>query len=356
MKPKANWTRREVLGLALPLALPWAGGLAAAPAPVAQSLGRPAIAARQGERAFLLGAARAGGRMVAVGERGLVVASDDGGGSWRQMATPVSVTLTAVRFVDAKHGVAVGHGGVVLLTSDGGASWSLALDGRRAAALALAAAQARQDELALRDAERLVADGPDKPFLDVLVLSPRDIVVVGAYGLALASSDGGHSWSSLMDRLDNPRALHWYAIRRRGDVVVIAGEQGLALRSIDGGQRFERIETPYKGSFFTVELAGDGDLLLAGLRGNVWRSRDGGVNWSQLHSPMDASITTSLIAPDGSVLLGNQAGFVLRMVDDRLEQINAAPLPPINGLVAGDGQRLLALTALGALPVVTATA
>lgn len=356
MKPEANWTRREVLGLALPLALPWASGLAAAPAPVAQSLGRPAIATRRGEHAFLLGAARAGERLVAVGERGLVMASDDGGESWQQMPTPVSVTLTAVRFVDATHGVAVGHGGVVLLTTDGGAKWSLGLDGRRAAAIVLETAQAGQDELALRDAERLVADGPDKPFLDVLISSPRDVFAIGAYGLALASGDGGGTWSSMMGRLDNPRALHWYAIRRRGDLLVLAGEQGLALRSVDGGQRFERIETPYRGSFFTLELVGDNDLLLAGLRGNAWRSRDGGASWTQLRSPMDSTITTSLIGPGGAMLFGNQAGFVLRLVDDRLEPINTAPLPPINGLVAGDDERLIALTALGTQPVATTPA
>ncbi len=54
------------------------------------------------------------------GERGIVLLSDDAGVSWRQAKVPVSVSLTAVQFVDAEQGWAVGHLGVVLHTQDGG--------------------------------------------------------------------------------------------------------------------------------------------------------------------------------------------------------------------------------------------
>ena len=68
------------------------------------------------------------GRIVAVGERGLVILSDDRGASWRQVPSPVSVTLTMVRFADEQHGVAVGHGGTVLTTDDAGTTWRLPSD------------------------------------------------------------------------------------------------------------------------------------------------------------------------------------------------------------------------------------
>lgn len=109
-------------------------------------------------------AARAGDRMVAVGERGLIVVSDDRSATWRQVPSPVSVALTTVRFADALHGVAVGHGGTVLTTGDGGLNWAVRLDGRRVAQLALDAAKVSGDALRLKDAQRLVTDGPDKPF------------------------------------------------------------------------------------------------------------------------------------------------------------------------------------------------
>src|SRR5213593_949007 len=92
----------------------WAAGCllhaATQAAPVAEALDRPALPVAMAAKSMLLGAAQAGERLVAVGERGIVVLSEDAGRTWRQARVPVSVTLTAVRFVDAKQGFVVGHG------------------------------------------------------------------------------------------------------------------------------------------------------------------------------------------------------------------------------------------------------
>jgi photosystem II stability/assembly factor-like uncharacterized protein len=342
-------TRRALLALALPscaFAFAAPAGRAVAPA-----LTRPAMNTRRGEGAVLLAAATAGRRIVAVGERGLVLASDDDGTSWRQQATPVSVTLTAVRFIDANHGAAVGHGGIVLLTADAGATWRVVFDGQRAAQVALDAARASGSAALIGNAERLVAEGADKPFLDLLMPDAATLVVVGAYGLAFASSDGGRTWTSWLDRLDNPKALHLYALRRRGDTWLAAGEQGLLLHSANGDKSFRRLPSPYKGSFFVAELISEQEIVVAGLRGNVWRSGDAGGNWTQVAAPMPASITASLRTPDGALLLANQAGFVMKLAGDRLEPLHKNALPPINGLVVVEGRRLMALTVMGAMPL-----
>lgn len=317
-------------------------GPTVAAAPVADALQRPALQVRQPERAVLLSAARAGERIVAVGERGIITVSDDGGTSWRQVASPVAVTLTAVRFADARNGVVVGHGGTVLTTTDGGEHWVRRLDGVKAAGLALEAARASGDEARIRSAGFLISDGPDKPFFDVLVFDARRMLVVGAYGLAFHTEDGGESWTSWMDRVDNPMGLHLYAARRRGDTLLLAGEQGLLLRSADGGDTFERLDSPYEGSYFTAELPAEAGMLVAGLRGNVWRSPDGGASWTRLESPMPASITASTVGADGAVLLANQAGFVLRLSGETLTPINRKPLPMPSALLEGrDGQLML---------------
>lgn len=336
--------RPNLLLLALAAALP------AAAAPTGDALDRPAVAARQVERAVLLGAAQAGPRIVAVGERGLVALSDDGQ-RWTQAPTPVSVTLTAVRFADATHGVAVGHAGTVLATADGGQRWARKLDGRRLAQLALEAARAAGDAPALKEAERLVADGADKPLLDVLMLDAKRWIVVGAYGLAFATEDGGDHWAAWMPRLPNPKGLHLYTLRRQGDALLIAGEQGLVLLSNDGGRSFRRVETPYQGSFFSAEFTGANGIVLAGLRGNVWRSADGGASWAAVASPMPVSITATAIAADGTLLAANQAGFVMALRGDRLVPLNRAPLPPLNGLLPRPGAPLLALGVQGVVPL-----
>lgn len=324
---------------------------AEAPGAVGAARLRPAVMSRHAALSVMLGATHAGPRIVAVGERGIILLSDDNGKRWRQADVPVSVTLTAVRFADARNGVAVGHAGVVLTTADGGAHWQRVLDGQRIAALALEAAKHSGDAAALRDAERLVADGADKPLLDVVLLPNNHILVVGAYGLAFASDDAGRSWTPWMDRIANPKGLHLNTVRAKGDNILIAGERGLAQLSTDAGRSFKPVNVPYPGSFFTAELTGENELLLAGLRGNAWRSSDGGKSWRQLTSPMPVSITASVIRADGELVLANQAGMLLTVRDDVLVPTNAAPLPPLNGILDLNNGAVLALSVQGILPV-----
>jgi photosystem II stability/assembly factor-like uncharacterized protein len=340
---------RRLLSCAALLAAAWA----CAAQPVGPALDRPAQKARAPERSVLLAAAQAGAAWVAVGERGLVLRSVDHGARWQQVSAPVSVTLTAVRFADERHGIAVGHGGTVLVTQDGGLHWERRLDGRRIPELLLAEAKARNDSAAQQAAERLQADGPDKPLLDVLFTGPGRALVVGAYGLALATDDGGKTWAPWTARLDNPKGLHLYAVRQRGERIVIAGEQGLVLKSDDGGRSFQRLTTPYKGSYFTLELPDEREIVLAGLRGNVWRSTDGGREWRALTVPMPVSIVASQLMPDGGLLLANQAGFVLARRGEAFVPVHRQPLPPLTGLAAGRNGELLALSIQGVMPVPT---
>ena len=340
-------TYRRILGVALAtLALAAFGESAVGPA-----LDRPALSVKTPERAVLMAAAQAGDAWIAVGERGLVLRSEDGGGHWKQIASPVSVTLTAVRFADDRHGFAVGHGGTVLFTEDGGRSWVRRLDGKRLADLLLAQAQAGQDAATIKAAKQLQAEGADKPLLDVLVSSPGRALVVGAYGLALLTEDSGQTWTSRADRLDNPKGLHLYAVRQRGKRVVVAGEQGLALASDDGGQTFRRLAVPYQGSFFTLELPSEHEIVLAGLRGQVWQSPDGGQTWQALVLPMPVSVVASQLTPDGTLLLANQAGFVLARRGSVVTPLQPTPLPPLTGLAAGSDGRLLALSVQGVMPI-----
>lgn len=296
--------------------------------------------------AATLAVARAGARLVAVGERGTVLLSDDHGASWRQAAVPVRVTLTAVRFVDDKLGWAAGHQGVILHTRDGGASWVKQLDGLRAAALIAEAAHGG-DERAKRNAQRFVDDGPDKPFFDIEFADAQRGWAVGAYNLAFATRDGGASWQPIVASLPNPSARHLYAVRASAAAqIVIAGEQGLLLKSSDGGASFAALASPYKGSFFGLLAARSGTLIAHGLRGNAFRSADGGARWDKLDTGVPVSISASTELPDGTLALVGQTGELLTSHDDgrSFSRAGAASQPlPASGLTAtADGRWVLA--------------
>lgn len=329
----------------------WAGPLAAAAAPVGDALQRPALRVSQPERAVLLSAALAGPRIVAVGERGLALYSDDGGAHWHQAMVPTSVSLTAVQFVGDRQGWAVGHGGVVLHTTDGGEHWDMQLDGKRLAAQMLRSAQAHGDASALTEAQRLVADGPDKPFLDLHFFDAQRGMIVGAYGLAMFTQDGGKTWASFADRLDNPGGMHLYSVQAHGNRLLIAGEQGLALLSVDAGASFQRLAVPYEGTFFRAAWLGERSLLLAGLRGQLWRSDDLGGNWAQVPSPVPVSFSASASGGADTLWLANQAGGLFAFRSGQLRPAGSTALPPTAGLLALDSNRLLALTVRGAMVV-----
>lgn len=317
---------------------------------------RPALLSRAPAQSVLMDVTYAGERLVAVGERGIVLLSDDEGKSWRQAKVPVAVSLTRVKFSGAEMGWAVGHYGVVLHTVDGGETWVQQLDGTTAAQLALVAAQARAkaslgDALAQRqliEAEHLVRDGPDKPFFDLHILDEKRCYIIGAYNLMFMTEDGGKTWRSWLHQLDNPKGLHLYAIAGAGEALYVAGEQGLFFRSQDGGKTFHRVAMPYQGSFFAIALQPSGYLAVAGLRGNAFRSTDQGVTWERVEGSPPVSISAAIVLQDGSLLVANQAGELLVSRDKgrsleplrtTLQPALMAVLPLRDGTLLGVGMR-----------------
>uniref|UniRef100_A0ABX1PIL1 Photosynthesis system II assembly factor Ycf48/Hcf136-like domain-containing protein n=2 Tax=Aromatoleum anaerobium TaxID=182180 RepID=A0ABX1PIL1_9RHOO len=291
--------------------------------------------------AVQLAVTRAGDRLVSVGPRGTVLLSDDGGKTWRQArSVPSSVALTDVCFVNDKLGWAVGHSGIVLHSRDGGESWVRQLEGRQAAqqvleeAQALAATGGREGAgRLLRDAQGMVEDGPDKPLLSVSFTNERRGYVVGAYGLALATEDGGQSWQAFMARLPNPRGKHLYQVRADGAKLLISGEQGALFHSDDAGLSFAEVRTPYPGTFFGVLSLAEDTVLAYGLRGNVWRSGDGGAAWTQIAIDQDITITSGVRLKDGAVVLADESGRLLRS-DDQGRSFSALKAKAPNAVTA----------------------
>lgn len=307
-------------------------------APTVDVLNQPAVQSPQALHGVLQAITRAADRLVAVGERGTVLLSDDNGEHWRQVPVPVSSTLTAVQFVGLQ-GWAVGHAGVVLHSSDGGERWTLQLDGRQMAALELAAAQADGDERRLAAARQGVTDGADKPLLALSFSDANHGLVVGAYGLAMATDDGGASWVSWVGRLPNPQGLHLYAVAQADGQVYVAGEQGLLMRSLDHGEHFAAVSTPYEGSYFSLVQQGDGSVLLGGLRGKLFRVTREGQTFTEVANPLPISINEMrLLGPH--LVLVNQAGGLLQASSDRsrLTPLALPPGPPLTAIAqAADG-------------------
>lgn len=278
----------------------------------------PSALAQQG---LFNGLAQAGQRLVAVGQRGHILYSDDQGEHWQQAAVPVSSDLTAVCFPTAMDGWAVGHDGVILVSHDGGKNWTRQLDGHAIGALLQrwyqdhAPAGLSADVLTkLRsDADRFASEGPDKPFLDVWFSDARHGFVVGAFNLILHTDDGGATWVPWLDRSANPQQFHLYAIRPVGADLYVVGEQGLVMKLAAAAERFEALTLPYKGTLFGV-TGEQGAVIVYGLRGHAFRSVDAGAHWSPVDTGVQVSLTSAVVA-NHLLLISSQAGQLLSSTD-----------------------------------------
>jgi photosystem II stability/assembly factor-like uncharacterized protein len=278
-------------------------------------LDTPALKSALAAHSLVNGLTLAGNRVVAVGQRGQVLLSDDQGKTWQQADVPVSSDLVAVSFPTAANGWAVGHDAVVLASADGGRTWTRQLDGRAMGDVLVKYYTASGDAKWLAEAKRIAAQGAENPLLGVWFDDAQHGYVVGAFGLVLRTADGGKTWEPLLHVTDNPKALHLYAVGRAGADVYIAGEQGLLLKLDRNSGRFAAQSIPYQGTLFGV-LGNDRVVLAFGLRGNVVRSTDGGRSWQAVATGIQVGLTAGTIDDRGRIVLVSQAGHVLTSADD----------------------------------------
>jgi photosystem II stability/assembly factor-like uncharacterized protein len=315
---------------------------------------------------------RAGQRLVAVGERGHVLYSDDRGENWQQGKMPFRRMLTGVHFTDSRHGWAVGHQSMIFYSSDGGVTWVQQVNGfefqqqfneenlvrTREAYEALAAAlEANPDperELELEDAlfafedAEFALEEPPVPtnFHDVWFVDRNTGWAVGAFGRLAETRDGGRTWTDRSHRVHTPDGLHLNAITGSASgEVFIAGEGGAMFRSLDAGATWEQMDVGYYGTFFGVlHDAKNSVLRVFGLGSALYQSRDQGVTWEPMESPVAATFAGGTVAGAGDTLLVGPGGMVF-VIDGITEHIQTHPQPGrrnySSALVLGENELVL---------------
>ncbi len=355
-----------LLGLAVTIAVPHVGHAAPNVSDAyAFEVNRPSHPTPRALTGLFTSVARAGNRMVAVGERGRIILSDDNGATWRQIQTPTSVTLAHVTFATPTDGWAVGGMGIVLHTTDAGLTWTKQFDGVQAANNALDAANADVKQFGtnnsttagLQAAQAMIAGGPTVPFLDVFATSANDLIIAGAFGMAFSSADAGASWKSLADSLPNPNGLHIYQIMQDGDNLAVVGEQGLILYG-PPAKPLATITTSFQGTLFGETLAADHSWIVFGLQGTVMRSTDHGAHWAIIPAGQPVGIDCGMTLANGTLLLGNVAGQLLYSHDNGQTFAVSTVNEPVVGLsqatdgsiiaVGPSGPRRISLASLAA--------
>jgi len=260
-----------LISLALPLASLQAQPLRAERAEVTNHAGA----------ATMLDAKWAGERMVAVGDHGVVLLSDDEGQSFKQArVVPISTPLTSVSFADAKHGWAVGHWGAILVSSDGGESWQV---------------------------QRLSVE-EDRPLFGVHFFNARQGVAVGLWSLVLTTEDGGKTWVEQTvaappgARRADLNLMGLFADGHGG--LYATAEQGQVLHTEDRGKNWRYLDTGYEGTLWAGAVLSDGSLLVGGQRGTLLHGSAGGGGFGRVPLNTKSSITDIVVSGSQVLAVG----------------------------------------------------
>jgi photosystem II stability/assembly factor-like uncharacterized protein/energy-coupling factor transporter ATP-binding protein EcfA2 len=227
------------------IVLIWITGVAAV-----QSRDKPAIEPSQ--YGYLRGIFFSNAKMGwAVGEAGNIVASVDGGQTWRPQSAPTNENLSRVQFVGS-NGWVVGDNGVILATRDEGKTW----DHQKSETTA--------------------------ELHDVFADKTGVVWAVGELGTILKTLNRGENW---FRRRVEPYKHLWgldFVDRSNGWAV---GDDGVILTTHNGGENWIKQDSGTTARLFSVNFVDELTGWAVGAGGTIVATVDGGRTWTQQKSP-----------------------------------------------------------------------
>ncbi len=285
---------------------------------------------RTSPRMLLLDGAKAGpNRVVVVGERGAIFLSSDNGETWNAVPSGTSETLTGVAFSDDNHGWAVGHGGIVLATRDGGLSWRRELKDESVQTSFLDVVTLDEHTVVIVGAFGAIRATPDsgiswttpdvpdnEPHLNRILVDPKGALwAVGEAGTVLTSKDRGVTWSSLAS--PEP-AVSLYGAQFVGSgVLLVHGLRGHLYRITLADNTWERVPNEHPVMLSASCRLATGDILFAGAARWFLISSDEGKTVRRIRLPATTAVAELIRLPYRRVLALGEAGLTLVDLDER---------------------------------------
>ncbi|MCB9681206.1 MAG: hypothetical protein H6733_07010 [Alphaproteobacteria bacterium] len=230
----------------------------------------------------------------AAGSRDTILRTDDGGDNWYDTGAPPSINVADLAFVDTRQGWAVGGLGDILHTADGGRTW----------AYQDAATSADLSGVAFVDDQHGWAVG-GRP----ASFSPPTRVIVH-------TDDGGQTWvPQLSENNMSPLAAVDFVDVQHGWAV---GSLGTLLRTTDGGATWSPATTGTQLQLSDLDFLDPLHGWAVGRDGLVLVTDDGGVSWSSQVSGTTAGLVDVHFVDlqHGWAVGGDTGGSVVLATDD----------------------------------------
>lgn len=252
--------------------------------PVSAKLAPKAIHAR-----FMAIATSPEGGLLAVGERGIIVRSIDNGVTWKQMPSPVDITLTSVLFETGKRVWAVGQAATILRSDDGGKSWKIV--------------NYKPSDL--------------RYYLKVAVREGV-IYVLSSDGELWLSRDAGANWE--MTTLESGEVVpHLFSLAFVGEAGLISAEQGSVFMRGTHSEPWRPLAIAYHGSFFGV-VPFAGQFLLFGMSGRAFLVSADGKSQRSIDTRTTQFLLDAVVIPEKNqaVVVGRGGAIIIIGMDGQV--------------------------------------
>jgi photosystem II stability/assembly factor-like uncharacterized protein len=257
----------------------------------------------------------------AVGDRGLICRTTNGGATWVQISHGSINDILQVRICDRSTAWAVCAGGLVLQTIDGGDTWTpislgggtidlTSIDfvngqgfivGRSGAAFSFQSARCRSVDLPVAG----LPSGVTTRLTGVSFISPSFGCVSGPGGLVLTTGNGGASWTPS----PTGTGADLTGVYLIGNAGFITGYGGLICVSRNGGRSWTPFTTNTSVPFFAAAFSSSFSGFAAGGGGTICRYD--GTRWTPTPTDTTADFYGIAIAGRGAVAVG-AGGIICR--------------------------------------------
>lgn len=270
------------------------------------------------------------GAWIAAGTRGRVLRSTDGGKRWTALPSPLATDLQTL-FLDpnTQRLLVGGDEGVIGVSTDGGTSWDVTKIAMPDPVTPVTSYRRFGDLLLATSAlGRFLISKDDGASWDLLQAESKtfwtdaafdaahgSLVLVGHNGEVLRSADHGESWQLNAIELDGRRnyLASVYFDASSGTLLAV-GEGGTIARSSDGGAHWARASGDVREGLKGL-LATRDRLVAFGNGGLVVSSTDAGARWTPARSALELPLREIVMAPGGALLASSNLGDIIRSVD-----------------------------------------
>lgn len=280
----------------------------------------------------------------AVGQDGVIIATNNGGETWQSQDSGFEITLRSVDFTDVHIGWAVGHLGLILHTTDGGETWAQTAH-EAALGLDLIHVSFTSPSTGWIVTERggftlRTTDGGatwERQFFDstqarsdAFILSDSHSWAVLTSGGVVSTTDSGESWhlykginqveigTSGIHFLDEQRG--WIAGWRGKQQGLSSGVQfvkyltdGMVAHTTDGGQTWTRIDADTGKFLWDVAFVDALEGWAVGSSGQTMHSTDGGLTWSQEPPATDSTLRAITFSDPNTAWAVGENGAILKL-------------------------------------------